>query len=114
AYGNIYSNTIYGNANDNVLNGGGGSDALFGLGGNDTFIFQASQANGDIVYDFNGNGKAEGDMLLFEGYGTIADGATFRQLSATEWEITSSDRGITDVITLVGAPTVDAGDFHFV
>jgi Ca2+-binding RTX toxin-like protein len=105
--GNAQSNTIFGNANDNVLNGGGGSDALSGLGGNDTFVFQAGQANGDVVYEFNGNGAGVGDVLRFEGYGTLATGATFHQLTATEWQITSGDGLIQEVITLVAGAVID-------
>src|SRR5262249_46215309 len=114
AFGNMYSNTIVGNGNDNVLDGGGGSDALYGLGGNDTFIFQAGEANGDIIVDFNGNGAAAGDVLELRGYGTAAEGATFVQLTATTWQINSADGLTHDVITLVGAPTVHATDFAFV
>lgn len=112
--GNFYGNTIYGNSNDNVLDGGGGADALSGLGGNDTFVFHAGQANGDSVYEFEGNGAAAGDVLQFVGYGTIAQGATFHQLTATAWEIGSADGTIHDVITLVGGPAVHATDFIFV
>jgi Ca2+-binding RTX toxin-like protein len=105
--GNAQSNTIYGNAHDNWLNGGGGSDALSGLGGNDTFIFQAGQANGDVVYEFAGNGAAVGDKLRFEGYGTLAEGATFHQLTATVWQITSADGAISEVITLAAGAVID-------
>jgi Ca2+-binding RTX toxin-like protein len=112
--GNAQSNTIFGNGNDNVLNGGAGADALSGLGGNDTFVFQAGQAHGDSVYEFNGNGAAAGDLLQFVGYGTIAQGATFHQLTATEWEIGSADGLHHDIITLVDGPAVDASDFVFV
>jgi Ca2+-binding RTX toxin-like protein len=105
--GNDLSNTIFGNLNDNVLNGGAGSDSLSGLGGNDTFVFQAGQANGDVVYEFNGNGAAVGDVLRFEGYGTLAQGATFHQLDATVWQITSWDGSISEVITLTAGAVID-------
>jgi Ca2+-binding RTX toxin-like protein len=105
--GNAMSNTIFGNLNDNVLDGGAGSDALSGLGGNDTFVFHAGQANGDVVYEFNGNGAAAGDVLRFEGYGTLAQGATFHQLDATVWQITSWDGSISEVITLTAGAVID-------
>jgi Ca2+-binding RTX toxin-like protein len=105
--GNAQANTIYGNANDNVLNGGGSSDALSGLGGNDTFVFQAGQANGDVVYEFAGNGAAVGDVLQFQGYGTLAEGATFHQITATEWQINSADGTISEVITLAAGAVID-------
>jgi Ca2+-binding RTX toxin-like protein len=114
ATGNAQSNTVFGNAGNNILNGGGSSDSLSGLGGNDTFVFQAGQANGDVVYEFAGNGASAGDVLQFQGYGTLAQGATFQQATATEWLITSADGLTQEVITLVGAPTIDASDFVFV
>lgn len=114
AVGNSQNNTIYGNVNDNVLSGGGGADALSGLGGNDTFMFGAGEAHGDSVYEFDGNGAGAGDVLMFVGYGTIAEGATFHQLTATEWQVTSADGLTSETITLVGAPTVDISDLLFV
>ena len=114
AIGNAQDNVIYGNVGDNFLNGGYGADQLSGLGGNDTFVFQAGQAQGDSVYEFNGNGAAAGDLLHFSGYGTLAAGATFVQQTATDWLITSADGLVSETITLVGAPAVDASDFVFV
>jgi Ca2+-binding RTX toxin-like protein len=105
--GNGASNTIFGNINDNVLNGGGGGDSLSGLGGNDTFVFQAGQAHGDVVYEFNGNGAGVGDVLQFSGYGTLAEGVTFHQLTATEWQITSANGLIQETITLAAGAVID-------
>ena len=113
AIGNAQDNEIYGNAGDNYLNGGYGADDLNGLGGNDYFVFQAGQANGDTVYEFNGNGAGVGDVLYFSGYGTAAEGATFVQQTATDWLITSADGLTTETITLSGAPAVHASDFLF-
>ena len=107
ATGNAQSNTILGNANDNTLNGGASSDALSGLGGNDTFVFVAGQAQGDVIYEFQGNGGAVGDVIRFEGYGTLAEGATFHQLSATHWQVSSADGSITETIIFDGAYTFD-------
>jgi Ca2+-binding RTX toxin-like protein len=107
ATGNAQSNTIFGNANDNVLNGGDGNDALSGLGGNDTFVFKAGEANGDVIYEFSGNGAAAGDVLKFEGYGTLAQGATFHQRTATEWQINSADGTISEIITLAAGAVID-------
>jgi Ca2+-binding RTX toxin-like protein len=113
ATGNAQANTIYGNVNDNVLEGGGGADALSGLGGNDNFVFRPNDANGDTVYEFEGNGAGVGDFMYFIGYGTAAEGATFVQLTATTWQINSADGTIHDVITISGGP-VDSGDFVFI
>jgi Ca2+-binding RTX toxin-like protein len=105
--GNAGSNTIVGNDHDNVLDGGGGADHLWGLGGNDTFVLRAGQAQGDRINEFYGNGAAAGDVLRFEGYGTLAQGATFHQLTATEWRITSADGLIQETITLATGAIID-------
>ena len=112
--GNGGDNVLYGNTQDNFLNGGDGADQLSGLGGNDTFVFQAGQAQGDTVFEFEGNGDAAGDVLYFTGYGTAADGATFMQQNATDWVITSADGLISETITLSGAPAVGTLDYLFV
>jgi hypothetical protein len=83
------------------------------MGGNDSFVFYAGEANNDIVPDFQGNGAGAGDFIYFNGYGTIAEGATFHQLTATTWQINSADGLTHDVVTFVGAPTIDASDFVF-
>ena len=112
--GNGDNNVLYGNTQNNFLNGGDGADQLSGLGGNDTFVFQAGQAQGDTVFEFEGNGDAAGDVLYFTGYGTAADGATFMQQTATDWVITSADGLISETITLAGAPAVGTLDYLFV
>lgn len=111
--GNELINTIYGNAGDNVLDGRGGADTLSGLGGNDTFVFRAGEAHGDTLYAFEGNGAGLGDVLRFEGYGTVAQGATFHQLTATAWEIASADGVHHDVITLINPSAIDFSDLVF-
>ena len=99
---------------DNVLDAVAGADTLSGLGGDDAFVFRAGQANGDTVYEFQGNGTGTGDVLQFVDYGAIAQRATFRQLDTTHWEIASADGSVRDIIALAGAPTIDASDFAFV
>jgi Ca2+-binding RTX toxin-like protein len=111
--GNAQANAIFGNVNDNILDGGAGADQLNGMGGNDTFIFRAGEANGDTVYEYDGNGAGIGDVIYFQGYGTVAEGATFHQLTATDWEITSADGTITDIIHIANGAAVDASDFTF-
>lgn len=108
--GNSQHQTIFGNANDNVLDGGGANDILSGLGGNDTFVFRAGEAHGDVVYEFAGNGAGAGDSLQFVGYGA---GATFTQVTATEWIIASADASISEVITFIGGPAIDPTDYVY-
>ena len=112
--GNNLSNALFGNIGDDTLNGGIGQDTLTGGAGNDTFYFVAGEANGDQILDFTGNGSAAGDQLEFYGYGTAAQGATFLQLSATQWQINSSDGLTHDIITLANAAPVHASDYMFV
>jgi Ca2+-binding RTX toxin-like protein len=112
--GNAQANVIYGNANHNVLEGGGGADFLNGLGGNDNFVFRPGQANGDTVYEFQGNGTGVGDFMYFIGYGTAAQGANFVQLSANTWQINSANGLTHDVVTFSGTTSIDASDFVFI
>ena len=64
-----------------------GANTLVGGGGNDTFEFFAGSANGATVADFD---RSEGDVLVFSGFGTEAQGATFTQIGSTDqWQIHS-------------------------
>jgi Ca2+-binding RTX toxin-like protein len=113
--GNTLDNKLFGNSGDNTLNGGAGAERLTGGLGNDTFVFNAGQANGDVVVDFAGNGAGAGDMLSFVGFGTAGDGATFTQIGATsQWTIHSGLGGPDEIITLSNSATVAASDYLFV
>ncbi|HSW11804.1 MAG TPA: calcium-binding protein [Solimonas sp.] len=111
--GNSSDNTITGNGGNNQLNGKGGLDFLTGDLGNDTFIFNAGQANGDTIIDFTGNGASAGDSLRFIGYGTVAQGATFVQLNATQWQVSSFDNAIQEVINFSNSAAIHASDLIF-
>jgi len=117
--GNGLDNLIQGNARDNVLsggagndliNGGAGADDLRGGAGSDIFLFDAGEANGDVV-----NFKPDqGDHLIFEGYGMIEEGAGFGQLDEIHWAIVSADGSTQDVITLPNGIHIGPNDFSFV
>ncbi len=118
--GNDGANTINGGAGNDLmsgrggadtLDGGAGLDTLLGGAGADTFVFKAGQANGDKVSDFDG--LLQGDQILFEGYGSAEEGATFMQLDLTHWQVTSADGSIVDVITFTNAASIDSGDYLF-
>ena len=112
--GNALANAIYGNTGANMLDGGAAADFLQGNAGNDTFVFNAGQANGDMVADFAGNAGLAGDSLLFVGFGTAAQGATFTQVGATnQWTIHSGLGGPDEMITLSNGAPIDASDFLF-
>ncbi|HYC46849.1 MAG TPA: tail fiber protein [Burkholderiales bacterium] len=99
---------------EDTLEGGAGADTLNGGAGNDTFVFYAGEANGDSIVDFTGNGAAAGDSLLFNGYGSAVDGATFVQLDVTHGQITSANGLIQETIAFQNAVTIDAQDYTFV
>jgi peroxidase len=108
--GNGLANKLYGNAGDNTFDGAAAADVLTGGAGNDTFVFQAGQADGDIVVDFAGDGAAAGDSLQFVGYG--AD-ATFTRNDATHWQITYNAGASREIITFLNGAPIDASDLLF-
>jgi Ca2+-binding RTX toxin-like protein/ERCC4-related helicase len=83
-YGNGLANALYGNTGNNLLDGGGGAALLTGGAGNDTFLFRPGEGNGDTIVDFDGQGAAPGDALLFLGFGP---GATFTNINANQWQL---------------------------
>jgi Ca2+-binding RTX toxin-like protein len=89
-----------------------GANTLVGADGNDTFEFFAGSANGATVADLDGN---DGDVLVFSGFGTEAQGATFTQTGApNQWQILSGLDAHTETITLANGAAPDTGDFFFV
>jgi Ca2+-binding RTX toxin-like protein len=109
--GNALANNIYGNSGDNALDGAAGIDVLMGNAGNDTFVFNIGQAAGDTVSDFDGQGAAAGDSLLFVGYGA---GATFTNIDATHWQVNYNGGASHEIITFSNGASVDALDYLFV
>ena len=92
-----------------------GANTLTGGDGNDTFVFFAGSANGATVTDFNRDQVTEWDFLVFSGFGTEAQGATFSQIGTTDqWQIHSGLDGHNETITLSNHAVVHAGDFVFV
>jgi Ca2+-binding RTX toxin-like protein len=109
-YGNSLANLVYGNAGNNILDGGGGTDLLTGGAGNDTFLFRPGEGNGDIIVDFDGQGAAPGDALLFLGFGP---GATFTNINASQWQVNYGGSSH-DIIAFFGGVAIDPTDFAFV
>jgi Ca2+-binding RTX toxin-like protein len=109
--GNSLANYLQGNAGNNALNGSFGADALEGGFGNDTFVFNAGQAHGDVLIDFNGNSAAAGDSLLFVGYGA---GVSLTNLNATQWQLTYNGGADHDIITFANAAALHGDDFSFI
>jgi Ca2+-binding RTX toxin-like protein len=109
--GNALANGIFGNIGDDVLDGGGGADLLVGNLGRDAFLFTAGQADGDIVADFDGQGPAMGDYLIFVGYGV---GANLTQNDATHWQVNYNSGASHEVITFSNAASIGLDDVFFV
>ena len=76
----------------------------------------AGSANGATVADFNRDQVSEWDFLVFSGFGTEAQGATFTQIGTTDqWEVHSGlDPNLETVITFSNHAALHAGDFVFV
>ena len=111
--GNGLANFIQGNSGNNGIDGHGGADVLQGNGGNDLFSFNVSEANGDTMMDFVGNGAGAGDAIQFHGFGTAAQGATFTQLNATQWQIHSGLDAHNEIITFSNSAAIHASDYAF-
>jgi len=108
------NDSVYGGIGADILNGGLGSDVLHGGTGNDTFEFNIGQAQGDQIRDFSGTATGGADILHFVGYGTAAAGATFTQINATDWRITSADGSVNETISFQNAVTLNSADYIFV
>ncbi len=108
------ADALFGRQGNDTLNGGADADTLTGGDGDDTFAFQAGEANGDAVVDFHGNGAAPGDTLTFSGYGLAGDGASFIQVDATHWQISSADDAVHEIITFTNGASIDPSDWTFI
>ena len=113
-FGGAGNDDLHGQDSADVLFGSGGADLLDGGAGDDVFVFGRGSAHGDTVLDFAGNGAAAGDSLIFSGYGTAPEGATFTQVDATHWSINSADGQAQDVVTFTNAAAIHVSDYLFV
>ena len=91
-----------------------GANTLAGAGGNDTFVFVSGQADGAAVADFDGQGAGQGDTLIFSGFGTAAQDATFTSLGGNTWQIHSGLDAHDEIITLSSGASIHVTDFLFV
>jgi len=88
-----------------------GANTLFGRGANDMFVFTAGSANGATVGDFGDLG----DILVFSGFGTAAQGATFSETpTAGQWQIHSGLDAHNESLTLANNAALQPNDFVFV
>ena len=92
-----------------------GANTLTGGDGNDTFVFFAGSANGASVTDFNRDQVTEWDFLVFSGFGTETQGATFSQIGTTDqWQLHSGLDAHNETITFSNHAAPNTGDFFFV
>jgi len=75
------------------------------------FVLSAGSTDGATIDDLDSN---EGDVLVFSGFGTVAQGASFTPTGANQWQILSGIDAHTETITLANGATPQAGDFLFV
>ena len=87
---------------------------VIGTGLTGTGSAAADHANGATVVDFDGLDAAQGDTLIFSGFGTAAQGATFTSLGHDQWQIHSGLDAHNETITLDNGASIDATDFFFV
>ncbi len=106
--GGASADDLQGEAGNDYLDGGAGIDTLAGGAGDNFFNFTRGEANGDTVVDF-----ASGDSLQFFGYGFASQGATFTQVSATQWTVNSADGAVHETINFSNAPTIAPSDVAF-
>ncbi len=89
--GGVGGDTLSGCERNDTFYGGAGADSLIGGLGNDVFALNRGEADGDTLADFTSNGAGLGDRIVFTGYGTVGDGATFANRGCSAWRITSAD-----------------------
>ena len=132
--GGAGNDKLLGGAGNDYLQGGTGNDVLVGGTGNDTFFFKKGDLDawtpsggGDLIQDFSGAGTylaGNNDFLAFDGFGTIASGATFSliQVSAHNaslqyYKITAdvAHGGATSILALISTNgnLLSAGDYAF-
>jgi Ca2+-binding RTX toxin-like protein len=90
-----------------------GANTLVGGDGNDMFVFFAG-ADGATVADFD---RSDGDIMVFSGFGTAAQGASLTQIIGTtdQWRIQSGlDPTHNETITFSNHAALQAGDWVFV
>jgi parallel beta-helix repeat protein len=100
---------LYGDTGGDIINGGGAADHIWGGAGRDTFTYIAGQTQGDTIYDFEGAGKAGGDLLRFTGYGP---GATLTYNAAGDiWTVASADGTLSEQLQILNVTQLIAADY---
>ena len=104
---------IGGEEGDDTLDGGSGGDTLDGGPGNDTYVLRASEAEGDIIVQFDGAGPDKGDSIVFVGYGAKA--TLTKATVGNTWQVKSADGMIAESFEIkAGGDALDANDYRFV
>lgn len=100
---------LLGGSGNDRIDGGDDADQLTGGAGNDVFVFRKGEAHGEVITDFDGNGRFAGDSIVLQGY---AAGTSFSHVSGDVWKI--NDHGFVEYVTIQGPGTVHSTDYVFV
>jgi Ca2+-binding RTX toxin-like protein len=107
--GTAGDDTIRGLAGNDMINGAGGADTLSGGWGHDLFVLHAGEADGDLILDFQNQGRSS-DQLEFSGFGQ----GTLTQIDTTHWAIGYENNShAPEVIEILGT-SVNLNDYHFI
>lgn len=101
--------TMVAGAGNDALVTFGNADVLTGGEGEDTFVFHHEGTHGATISDF----LSSIDHLVFFGYGTAADGASFTQVDEKHWSINSADGLTHDTIAFDNAAAIHTYDYMF-
>jgi Ca2+-binding RTX toxin-like protein len=125
--GGAGNDTISGGNGNDVIRGGTGVDLMYGGAGNDVFYFSKGEIShtdigGDTIMDFQGAGVVGGDFISFNGFGTIAAGASLTYIGQSSVNSLikfynvhgSAASGAGDsFLTIITATKLAAGDYAF-
>jgi VCBS repeat-containing protein len=109
--GGAGNDILFGGAGDDVLSGGLGTDYLIGGDGRDRFVLRKGEANGDTIVGYFGQGAADGDSIVLQGYGA---GTTFSKVgngNSNLWMI--NDNGYVEYVTVIATGNVHHSDVSF-
>jgi len=110
--GGLGDDVIYGNASNDTINGGGGNDTIHGGVGDDVYQFD-SGSGVDTILHFTGAGASGGDVLAVFDHLNGSDIVTASDVlehATRQGSDLVIDFGSGNVLTIIGAASLGAGD----